>query len=252
MEKQLEITPLGTVSPYCKDNKNCPGILIEYQNNKILLDCGEGISRLLNFPDDLNNLIIILSHLHKDHYSGLSSLAYASYCYKKLGCLNKRIKVYIPQTKNLDFEYLINYGKENYLKFIPYNEKDSITQGNMKITFKSNPHQLKTYSTKISTEIGTIVYSADTGYKNNCLEEFAKNADLLICESTFLKNQCKKNDTHLYAYEAATIAKKANVKKLMLTHFWPEIDKLQYVKEAQEIFENTIAAEEDKKLILKK
>ena len=42
-----------------------------------------------------------------------------------------------------------------------------------------------------------------------------------------------------------------NVKKLLLTHFWPEIDKDEYVNEAKEIFENTEAAVEGKKLILK-
>ena len=27
---ELIVTPLGTVSPYSKGNKNCPGFLIEY------------------------------------------------------------------------------------------------------------------------------------------------------------------------------------------------------------------------------
>ena len=45
---------------------------------------------------------------------------------------------------------------------------------------------------------------------------------------------------------------KANVKKLLLTHFWPEIDKDEYVNEAKEIFENTEAAVEGKKIILRR
>ena len=90
----LVITPLGTVSPYPKDNKNCPGFLIEYKGYKILLDAGEGCSRLLNMPNDLNNLIIIISHLHKDHYSGLSGIAYASYVYKNLGYIDDKINIY--------------------------------------------------------------------------------------------------------------------------------------------------------------
>ena len=73
----------------------------------------------------------------------------------------------------------------------------------------------------------------------------------MICESTFLKNQAKKSDYHLYAYEAALIAKEANVKQLMLTHFWPEIAKEEYVKEAKQIFSNAFAAEENKKIILR-
>lgn len=271
----LIVIPLGTVSPYCKDEKNCPGFLINNGDKKILLDCGSGITRLLNMPDDLNDLIIIISHLHKDHYSDISSIAYASYVYKKFCYLNDRIKVYIPkgdkrkvqenykdsdgwyvgryvEKDSIDFEYLMNFEKDNYLEFIPYNYKDIIKHGNIKISFIENPHQLITHSIKIEVDDNVIVYSSDTGYEKNKLNTFSKDADLLICESTFLKGQYKKDDYHLYAYEAALIAKHANVKQLMLTHFWPGIDKQKYVLEAREIFENTIAAEEGKKLVLRR
>ena len=50
--KEIAITPLGTISPYPKGDKNCPGFLVQYNNNNILLDCGSGITRLLNFPQD--------------------------------------------------------------------------------------------------------------------------------------------------------------------------------------------------------
>ena len=35
-------------------------------------------------------------------------------------------------------------------------------------------------------------------------------------------------DNHIFAYEAGLIAKAAKVHKLMLTHFYPEIDKQKY------------------------
>ena len=265
-KKEVVVTPLGTVSPYPKDNKNCPGFLIECGDKKILLDCGEGSTRLLDMENDLNNLIVIISHLHKDHYSGLSGLGYASYVYKNLGYIRNKIDVYIPKgdivtdkknskiiEKNIpDFEYLMNYGSENYLNFIPYCDLDKIKYGDFKISFEKNPHQLITHSIKIEINDISIVYSSDTGYFNNKLNTFASNADLLICESTFLRNQNKKSDNHLYAYEAAMIAKEAKVKKLLLTHFWPEIDKQEYVDEAKEIFFNVEAAEEGKKLVLKR
>ena len=274
---KIVVTPLGTVSPYPKDNKNCPGFLIVYNKYKVLLDSGEGISRLLNLPNDLENLIIIISHLHKDHYSGLAGIAYASYVYKNLGYINDKIKVYIPggdlpknkesyyydvgwgekiyvQKKLQDFEYLMDYGEENHLEFNTYrgNNEFTINHGNIKITFCKNPHDLNTYSTKIEAGDFKIVYSADTGYEHNTLTNFSKDADLLICESTFLKDQTRLGNNHLYACEAGKIAKLANVKKLLLTHFWPEIDKELYVKEAKEYFENTEAAIEGKKLILRR
>lgn len=277
---EITITPLGTVSPYPKDNQNGPGFLIEYDNYRVMLDCGEGVSRQLNLQTDLNNLIIIISHLHKDHYAGLSSLAYASYVYKNLGYIDKRIPVYIPSgdkptdnsetfykhngwdgfvevESNLqDFDYLMNYGKENYLDFLTYQDSyryhETINHGKMEITFCKNPHPLITYSTKIKVDDLTIVYSADTGYQNNSLTTFSQDADLLICEATFIRGQTRIDNNHLYAYEAGKIAKEANVKRLVLTHFWPELDKELYVNEAKTYFSNTEPAQEGKKLILRK
>lgn len=273
--KELIITPLGTVSTYCYDGKKCPGFLLQYGENKILLDCGNGISEYMNLPDDLNNLIIIISHLHSDHYGELLSIAQTSYVFNRLGYLNERIKVYIPEgdkikiTENyedadgwaanrtveknlLDFDYLLSLEKESYLEFIPYKQTDKLNIDDLQITFARNPHPLITYSTKVETEGIKFVYSSDTGYKENCLEEFALNANLLICESTFLRGQVKNTDNHLFAYEAAKIAKKANVDKLVLTHFWPSIDKQNYVDEARVVFTNTEAACEGKKLILRR
>lgn len=258
----MEVKTLGSVSPYPKDDKNGVSYLVKSGNHKILLDSGAGSSRLLNMEEDLNDLIIIISHLHKDHYPGLLDIGYASYVNKNLGYLKDKIKVYIPcddeilaienyegedgfryrrsVTKKLpDYEYLINFGEENYLEFIDYKSID-LKLDDIKITSAKNPHQLSTHSIKIEDLSSTLVYSADTGYKNNSLKAFAKDADLFICESTFLKGQPKKGDNHLYAYEAGLIANSANVKELMLTHFYPEIDKQKYVDEAAEEFSGPI------------
>jgi len=89
------------------------------------------------------------------------------------------------------------------------------------------------------------IYRHHTGYIGNTLEHFAVKSSLLICESTFLKGQDKgKNDYHLYAYEAAQIARVAKPNHLLLTHFWPEIDKKLYLAEAKNIYKSTDVAEE--------
>ena len=54
------------------------------------------------------------------------------------------------------------------------------------------------------------------------------------------------------SFEAGIIANKSNAKKLLLTHFWPEEDKMLYLKEAKQNFKNVEVAIESKKLILKK
>ena len=240
---------LGTVSPHCHKEKNCPGYLVITEDAKLLLDCGNGITRNLKYPEDIQELTIVISHLHRDHYSDIFSIAYDSYVYHNLGLLTNKIKVYIPNPTSkeelLDFQILTNLGKEQYLEVIPYNPQDKLNIGNTYITFSSNPHSIPSYSMKISEQNTALVYSGDTGYVGNTIETFAAGSNLLICESTFLKNQKKTKDYHLYAHEAAQIAKKAQVNELLLTHFWPDIDKNIYLEEAKPIFPNTKIAIEN-------
>lgn len=254
----MEVKVLGSVSPYPKDNKNGPGFLVRTDNSSILLDCGSGITRLMDMSKDLENLSVVISHLHRDHYSDIGSLAYATYVYHNLGMLDNRVKVYIPSLDKLsaeeyfDYQLLTNLGDEHYLDVNVYDTSDTLVVGDCRVSFSSNPHSIKSNSVKVSDGDVSLVYSGDTGFSGNTLESLAKNSTLFICEATFLRGQKGAKDYHLTAFEAGKIASIANVKDLMLTHFWPEIDKQEYVKEAQEVFLRTSAAEEGKVLKLTK
>lgn len=248
------ITPLGTVSPYCKKDQNCPAFLINYKGKKILLDCGNGTTRLLNFPDDLKDLSIFISHLHKDHFGDLGLLQYASYVYHNLGMLNDEIGIYLPNTEYLDNKAAIVNTPEAFANYNTIDEQTNYTISNLNISFHDNKsHTIPSYVIKLENDWFKIVYTSDIGNTNiDRLVGFCESADLLICESSFVRSHNINNSTHLHAYEAAEIAKKANAKQLMLTHFWPETPKSEYLKEARELFENTIVAEEGRQLLIKR
>ncbi len=237
----MKIIPLGTVSPYCNKNSNCPGFLIKYKDHNILLDCGNGITRLLDFPTDLKNLHIFISHLHKDHLGDITSIQYASYVYKNLGLIDKKINIYLPK------ENEIRNLSESYANYFEINESSKYKIDDLEITFYNNKsHAITSYVIILKTDTKKIVYTSDIGNTNLCeLSEIVKESNILICESSFIKKHNAKSSTHLHAHEAATLAKNSNVKKLVLTHFWPEEDKNNYLKEALEIFENTIVAIEE-------
>ena len=79
------------------------------------------------------------------------------------------------------------------------------------------------------------------------LIEFFRDCDLLIFDSTYGENH-KENATknmHSTAKEAATLAVKANVKKLVLTHFSARYKDIQIlVREALEIHPRVVVAED--------
>ena len=86
-----------------------------------------------------------------------------------------------------------------------------------------------------------FAYCADTIYDEELIDKI-KNVDLLYHESTYLQAQQQKasNRFHSTAIEAATIAKKAGVKKLLLGHFSSMYELLDDFKtEASTVFENT-------------
>lgn len=81
--------------------------------------------------------------------------------------------------------------------------------------------------------------------------ELAKGVDLLICESTYLHadRQLAHDHGHLTAVEAATIAREAGARRLVLTHFsrrYPSAD--PFLEEAREIFEDCVVARDGLKV----
>ena len=205
---ELTVIPLGTVSPYCKDNTNCPGFLIKYNNQNILLDCGNGITRLLKFPMDLNNLNIFITHYHKDHIGDISIIQYASYVYNKLGLLENKIKIYLPEQ---DFNYNLKSilsNKETYSSYLYINDCTKINIEDLEVTFKDNKsHTIESYMVKLQNKDFKVVYTSDIGTTNfEDLIEFCKESDLLICESSFLRSHNSKSKTHLTAYDAGRLA----------------------------------------------
>lgn len=97
-----------------------------------------------------------------------------------------------------------------------------------------------------------LAFITDTRMCNSCYK-LAKDADLLICESTFgseLKDQAK-NYYHLTASQAASLAKKYKCKRLILTHFSQRYkDVSVLLEEAKKIFPNVEAAKDFMKISL--
>jgi|SRR3989344_1832573 len=92
-----------------------------------------------------------------------------------------------------------------------------------------------------------ITFILDTIMNENA-PLLAKDSDILICESSFSKedNEKAKEFKHLTAENAASIAKKANARSLILTHvsqrYQFQLDKIE--KEAKKTFKNTLLAKD--------
>ncbi len=98
-----------------------------------------------------------------------------------------------------------------------------------------------------------IVYSGDTRPVEK-MAEFAKDADILIHEATVDSTLEEKANQygHTSARQAAEIAKKANVRELLLVHISPRYKSGEIIeKEAKKIFPNTRVVNDLEEIIVR-
>jgi len=90
----------------------------------------------------------------------------------------------------------------------------------------------------------SYAYCSDTAYNEAMIDQI-QSIDLLYHEATFItEDEAKAIETkHSTATQAATVAKKANVAKLLVGHFSARYKDLEPIlKEAKTIFPNTVLA----------
>lgn len=133
----------------------------------------------------------------------------------------------------------INKAKMKKLKLPPGKHiqdlkmgKDIVLSGKR---FKAKDFVFKEESKKITVVLDTVM--------NKNAIALAKDADLLVCEATFGKDQSHlaREYQHLTSTQAAEIAKKANVKKLVVTHLSDRYSKnpTPILSEAKKVFKNS-------------
>ena len=263
MEK-AKITFLGTSSAVPTKKRSHTAILLNYKNESILVDCGEGTQRqfrLANLsPAKLTKIII--THWHGDHTLGLPGL------FQTLSTIgySKTLEIYGPKGTNRYISLLHDMFKveiklevhevsgkfleteDFFLEAFPMKHgppslaysfvikdrrklfKDKLKKFNLPNSpilkqlqqGKSIKYKEKTISPNQVSKIEKgkkITIILDT-LPNPNTEKIAKNSDLLICEASFSKNEAQKANKyrHLTSIDAASIAKKAKAKKLILTH----------------------------------
>jgi len=88
-----------------------------------------------------------------------------------------------------------------------------------------------------------LVVVGDTG-KTDDLLDACKDADALVIESTYIDEEAEmaRQFSHLTARQAAELALKAGVKKLILTHISRRYREKDVLKDVQVIFQNTSVA----------
>jgi ribonuclease BN (tRNA processing enzyme) len=240
----MQLTLLGTGTSQVSKKRVSPANHLKIADKSILVDCGCGtLIRLDQAGIPFKDIdVIFISHFHIDHISDLYSILWAL----KYPHLNRKKDLLIVGP--IGFERFYN----TYVKPIVFPKpfdlfnvniteiKDKITFKDFNVEVNSTPHTAESIAYKFSANEKTLVIAGDMDYDGDLIT-FSKKADLLILECSF--DNSMKVEGHLIPKECGEIAVKADVKQLIITHFYP-IHKEVRLKETQAIFQNTIMAED--------
>lgn len=299
----MEIEILGTSEAVPTAKKGQTAIILNYDGENILIDCGEGTQRQMKIAGfNLCKITrILITHWHADHILGIPGLLQTLV----LSNYSKTLHVYGPKgtrhRMDLMLKIFVFYGKlkvvvheivedgvfletddfsvgayrmEHFCPCLAYNfiekEKRRIKIDYLKkIGLKPGPlvgqlqkgKAIMFNKKKITPDQATsvqrgrkVAFILDTGFNKNCILA-AKDADLLVSESTFLESEHFDKALergHLTAKQAGTIAKQAKVKKLLLTHISQRYakDESGILSEAKKIFKNAELAKDFMKIEL--
>ena len=143
---------------------------IETKNTKILIDAGIHYSRIKNELEKINVKIesldgIVISHIHKDHINGLSSII------KQIP-----VQVFIKEKLYQDIKKIVPTSNIEII-----DDDFNINDLNIKIINAS--HDVPAFGFILDDGINSLVYLTDTGYINRKYYELTKNKTVYIIES---------------------------------------------------------------------
>lgn len=251
----MKIILLGTGSPEPHKRRASSGYLVETGTETLLLDCGGGVfDRLIQSdrrPSDIDT--IFFSHLHTDHMMDYARLVHANWDergadYKVFGPppisamtekLFGRDGVFATdltaRTENEGSKAVWVARGGSLPRPWPAPQVRDVMPGfsaegkNWKLTSCEVPHAqpyLECMAFRIETNKGVFVYSGDSG-PCDALEELSQGADLLVHWCYRLSHETA--SAYIAARspapaDIAAMAKRAGVKKLVITHFRPHMD----------------------------
>ena len=229
--------------------QNSPsGQIVELCDKSFLVDCGEGTQlKMRQLGVKTARLYtVLISHLHGDHCFGLIGLI------STLGMMGRTQPLHIYA--HGDLEKLLRPWLDYHCQDMSYEVVfHTINPRKREVIFEDRTLTIETIPLKHKVPTCGFLfteYHRDMEPRKQIVEQIA-GVDVLYHEATYTEkdaDKCKKH-THSTAKQAAQIASLAGVGKLIVGHFSArEDDHTVFLNEAQEVFANTILAEECKVL----
>jgi ribonuclease BN (tRNA processing enzyme) len=237
----MRVTVVGCSGSFPGPDSPASCYLLEAEEFRLVIDLGNGaLGTLQRFAGLFSIDAICLSHLHADHCIDVGSYWVARQ-FAPDGA-KPPIPLYGPRgtaervTPHLGPDADPTGSPSAGQRFGFRDLAPGTTEiGPFRVTAARMNHPVETFGFRIEHAGFTLAYSADTG-ESAALAALAQDADVLLCEASFLEDPGNRPDLHLTARQAAGYATQAGVGQLVLTHLVPWNDRDRTRTEAEAVY----------------
>ncbi len=224
----VRVTFLGIGDAFSACGNHQAAYLVQGDGATFLLDCGSGaLTSMKRHGVDATAIdLIILSHLHGDHFAGLPYL-FLEYTYEQRRERPLQIAGPPGTEERVRALYRAMYrelaanGLPFRLQFTEMAPQHLATFGAVRVDPFRVPHQDIEISLamRVSVDGRTILYSGDTGWTEELIPR-SENTDLFICECCFFESRIP---VHLDYPRIAEHRSRFGTRRMILTHLGREV-----------------------------
>jgi len=217
----MKLRCLGSGTSVPSLERSSSSYVVTLKRHRILIDIGPSVvRRLLEYGYKLNDIdIIMLTHFHVDHTADLSTFLFA--CNYGIEPRMEPLLIIGGPGVHTFYRRLARVypwiTPNNYELDIKSMSRDSVYLDDLCITTERMRHNRESIGIRME-EKKSITFSGDTDYTTR-LERLAQGTDLLVVECSFPERKVK---GHLNLPFLERLVAKANPKKVLISHLYPE------------------------------
>jgi len=225
------------------------GYLVQ-TDRPILLDFGpRTLSNLLKTDVDRHTIKhLLFTHYHTDHFSDFLTFYFDAICHSMFAEVRPNLTIYGPPGTKRLFRAMLrtfpNWSDPPFRVTLKEVNDRPFAIGHTQVTPLPMTHsdQQVCLGYRLEYQGKSVTFSGDAMMSPN-LVSLCQNVDLAILDCSFSSH--KPGGSHMHAEECGKVAKKANVKKLVLSHFYETADRSNVVTQARRFFSGPVIKGKD-------